>query len=691
MNMEATIYKTPGMKMKKIGFDALLKGMQTEQRQIPVAAFRGELDYCPAGCRPISTERLPVVVFGGVYADQAGAPVLKQYNGIILVEIKGLPNRTEAEKVRKKASEILQTRAAIIGASGKSVKILTRFTLPDGTLPTDGEQIRLFHAHAYRRAAVFYGEQLKERVSATGALPSEGMRYTLDPGLYQNPEALPIRMPQPQEEPEELAVAHDKEAAADPIERLMPGYERYEIIARLYNIALKETLLTTPVPEEGDEKQAFLVKLGEQCFRNGVPEEDAVRWTLLHTGLCKFEPELRETLHTCYLLGKNFGGRPGLSAGQVLMAQLDDFMRRRYEFRRNRLKGDIEYRERCSFCFHFRPVTDEVVNTISIQAQKEGIELWDRDVKRFIHSTQTPHYNPLDDYLEHLPVWDGTDRIRALADSLPTADRQWRNRFYTWFLGMVAQWRQMNRMHGNCVVPLLVGPQGCGKSTWARSILPPALREYYAESLDFSSKREAEMALGRFALINLDEFDSISATQQAFLKHLLQKPEVKVRRPYGQSIRAQQRYGTFIATCNNTDLLTDPTGSRRFICIEINGQIDHGQTLCYDQLYAQAVEALDRGERYWFTHEEEMALMLDNRNFQQATPEEQLFFRYYRQPEKGEEGQWLSIAEIMQDIQQSSGIRFSKTALQTFGRTLHKNQIARKHTRNGNFWHVVKG
>lgn len=59
----------------------------------------------------------------------SSSSVLKRYNGIILVEINQLANRSEAEKIRGKATEILQTLAAFVGSSGRSVKILTRFTL----------------------------------------------------------------------------------------------------------------------------------------------------------------------------------------------------------------------------------------------------------------------------------------------------------------------------------------------------------------------------------------------------------------------------------------------------------------------------------------------------------------------------------------------------------------------------------
>ena len=69
-------------------------------------------------------------------------------------------------------------------------------------------------------------------------------------------------------------------------------------------------------------------------------------------------------------------------------------------------------------------------------------------------------------------------------------------------------------------------------------------------------------SIGRFFLINIDEFDQISVNQQGFLKHLLQKPVANLRKPYGTAIQEIRRYASFIATSNQKDLLTDPSGSR---------------------------------------------------------------------------------------------------------------------------------
>ena len=99
--------------------------------------------------------------------------------------------------------------------------------------------------------------------------------------------------------------------------------------------------------------------------------------------------------------------------------------------------------------------------------------------------------------------------------------------------------------YANSVSPLLIGAQGCGKSTYCRNLLPPDLRAYYTDSIDFSRKRDAELYLNRFMLINMDEFDQVSANHQGFLKHILQKPVLNVRKP-NESAAVCLLYTSFI-------------------------------------------------------------------------------------------------------------------------------------------------
>ena len=243
---------------------------------------------------------------------------------------------------------------------------------------------------------------------------------------------------------------------------------------------------------------------------------------------------------------KGFGKKGGLTKEQYLNMQTEEFMNRRYEFRYNTQMSEVEYRERCSFYFRFRPLDKRAQNSILLDAQSEGIAVWDRDVDRYLHSNRVPVYNPLEEFIFHLPNWDQKDRIAELAGRVPCDNPHWTMLFHRWFLNMVAHWRGFDKQHANSTSPLLVGAQGTRKSTFCRDLIPPELRGYYTDSIDFSRKRDAEMYLNRFALINIDEFDQVTLTQQGFLKHILQKPVVNLRKPHGSSVQELQRYASFI-------------------------------------------------------------------------------------------------------------------------------------------------
>lgn len=96
--------------------------------------------------------------------------------------------------------------------------------------------------------------------------------------------------------------------------------------------------------------------------------------------------------------------------------RLEEFLKRRYEIRFNSMTDDLEYRERNSIRFSFTTLDKRARNSIAIHALKEGIQAWDRDIDRFLHSEYVPVYNPVEEYLYELGEWDRRDRIRELAD-----------------------------------------------------------------------------------------------------------------------------------------------------------------------------------------------------------------------------------------------------------------------------------
>ena len=224
---------------------------------------------------------------------------------------------------------------------------------------------------------------------------------------------------------------------------------------------------------------------------------------------------------------------------------------------------------------------------------------------------------------------------------------------------MVSQWQnQPSRLYGNSVAPLLISPQGYHKSTFCRRLLPDALKWGYTDSLTLSDRRQVMLAMSQQLLINLDEFNQISPrVQQGFLKNVIQLPSIKAKRPYGTHLEELPRKASFIATSNMTDILSDPSGNRRFIGIELTAPIDTSRVPDHRQLFAQALQLLRNGSRSWFDKAETEQIMLWNRRYEIQEPADQYFslcFSVANDP-LDPAAEWLSTAEIFDVIKQKVG------------------------------------
>ncbi len=382
------------------------------------------------------------------------------------------------------------------------------------------------------------------------------------------------------------------------------------------------------------------------------------------------------------------------AAKEPLMEQVIRYMESRYVLRHNTVMGYTEYRPNNTWVTPWQPVTDKVINTFTTDLQIAGLDAWDRDVRRYVHSTRIRDYNPIDAYLlDECCRWDGRDHIRQLAATVPTDNpAQWAEWFHTWFLAMVAQWQGRNRRYGNAIVPLLISDQGMHKSAFCRSLLPPELRKWgYTDNLSLTEERPVHLAMSQMLLINLDEFNRISPQkQQGFLKNIVQLPSVKVKRPYAAHTEDVPRLASFIATTNMTDALTDPSGSRRFIGVPVTGDINVSQTPNYSQLYAQAQAELSQGARYWFDDDATRAIMRHNQQFRCQTSAEQFFHEFFEAAEVNDpEGSWMGPAAILMGIKQQAGASFRMPADSTFGRILNGTpNLPHKRTNKGSVFYV---
>ena len=347
------------------------------------------------------------------------------------------------------------------------------------------------------------------------------------------------------------------------------------------------------------------------------------------------------------------------------------FLNENYYFRRNVLNGKVEFAikydadapekeadaEKPDDSLDWRPLTQEVMNSIIRRAKKE--EVCEKgspktEIMEFVYSDDVPVHNPIGDYMNHLPQWDGKNHIAQLFSRLPGITSEQQGFLTTWLLSVVAHWLQMDTMHGNECVPTLIGAQGCGKTVFLRRLLPLSLRQYFLDHLNLSNKFDKEMALTNNLLVNLDELDAIRPSQHAALKQTLSKSKVNGRPIYGASQEDRTRFASFVATTNIAHPLTDPTGSRRFICIQIpDGQyIDNSGEIDYQQLYAQIVYELTVTKTpYWFSNDEVARIQQLNQNFLEKKDIDEIVEACFRKPKEGETATMMNPKMLLSHIQ----------------------------------------
>jgi len=348
-----------------------------------------------------------------------------------------------------------------------------------------------------------------------------------------------------------------------------------------------------------------------------------------------------------------------LGASQQNSLAVEQFLSDNYLFRRNVLNGKVEYRtistELADNQPDWRTLTPEALNSIVRKGKQEQITKNSpkTDIQEVIYSDATPKYDPIFEYLTHLPKWDGQNHLAKLFSRLPGISSEQLDFLVIWFRSAVAHWLQKDKLHANESVPTLIGAQGCGKSTFIARLLPTELQEYYLDHLNLSNKFDKEMALTNNLLVNLDELDAIRPSQQASLKQTLSKIKVNGRTIYGSSQQDRPRYASFVATTNNPHPLSDVTGSRRFICIEIpEGQyIDNSGEIDYEQLYAQLVyEVNELKAPYWFTNEQVARIQQLNLDYTDEKDIAEIVEACFRKPNEGEKVKAMNCTQMLELI-----------------------------------------
>ncbi len=661
MEIKATLIKNYRNKetLRLVGLQEIADVIRSGEYQEHVSNFRGVYPLADLKSRnqdgtldslPDWTKNLPRICFALQQENRMHECITKCYNGLVLLEVNNLTGQDEASAVRRGAAEMPQTLMTFVGADGQSVKIVCRGEQFTGGLPSDEGGTALFHENLYERARIIYNGQLGVTIEKLDPTTHRICYMSYDPLLFYNPLATAIYAKA--EKPTEV-IAHQSSSLEQTEGRL--GMDRYKSMHTVFEYNLSKAFDETEEISDKDERHhAALSLLAQYCMETGLSMAPAMRQAMMKSVFWDekelvakvFENAYREDLVEKYMSKKGIKRTKNIPQETLLTMKVNIFLNSNYELRKNVMRGVAEYRMRTGIGFSFQDLTEEARNSITMRAMEQGIKCWDKDIRRYVNSDDIERYDPINDYLEHLPRWDGKDRVTPLAQRVPTEWKEFIHLFHIWMRSMVAMWQGKGQLTGNALVPLLIGRQGCGKSSFCRILLPRELQDYYNDRINFKNEQDLNLGLSSFGLINLDEFDKITQRQQIVLKYLVSTADLKYRPPYGKAYTSNRRYASFIGTTNEQTPLTDPSGSRRFLCVSIDGDIDFETPVQHSQLFAQLLHEIRQGERYWLSKEEERALMEHNLNYQRLNGLGEMLMSLIQKPRSDEDGDWLGLKDL---------------------------------------------
>ena len=355
------------------------------------------------------------------------------------------------------------------------------------------------------------------------------------------------------------------------------------------------------------------------------------------------------------------------------------FVMENFEFRHNIVRDLYEYRRKGTEG-RWKLVDKRQLNSINCRIQDEGeIFVLSSYVKQRIESELAMDYHPVRTYLNKVRGrWDGkTDYIADFARRISSSDYCQRM-VRIWLRAVVTQWLGADKQHANAVMLLLISPQqGLGKSTLFTSMLPREIADYYTDDFKINAKGNAYRKMVEFAIVSLDEFEKIGRKQMPELKSMMQTLKPSFIGAYQKNFNQLPRIASFVGTTNERHVLTDRTGSRRFLILEPDGIINV-EGINHDQLYAQVLHEIENEKLpHWFSKEDEAEMEKHNKDYYVLTDVERLFLRYFSIPEKEDEGAFMSGPEIMRELEKHSQKTMAGVTANAFGRSMTRLGVRR--------------
>lgn len=621
---------------------------------------------------------LPAFTPSGKFVGGRKLEFLTEYSKFIILDIDKL-SATDLQNAKHLANQSEFTFASFISPSGNGLKILVKIDTP-----------KTEHKETFLKVQAHYEDILKLEIDKSGKDLTRLCFYSWDENLFLNENSKTFSIVNTVEVPLIETQPEPKTKNSEPI-------LDYDAI---YNHCVNFT--EKKVQFVNGSRNVFVHQLACNLNRKGVALNDALGYILTDFGY--HEKEVTQAVNSAYGNIHEFGKnekfeQPNKTKKKdnfsitdttedddedkpkpTQIDRLELFLSTRYVFRHNIVSGKLEFQYFGKKKWNV--MNDFIENSMLRECLKGRIKTNLSSLRNLLYSDFCELFNPFEDYFFNLPTYDEkNDYITELANTITTTKQElWQQCFKKWLVAMVGC--VLDEKVINHTVIVFSGKQGLGKTTWVEKLVPRQLKEYLFSGTINPNNKDTLVQLSECMLINLDELENLNRSEIGSLKEIITKTQIRMRKAYGHNNETMPRRASFAGSVNTAQFLNDSTGSRRFLCFELEG-IKYQHDVDINMAFSQALFLFKSGFRFWFDQEEIKNITANNEQYQLHSPEEELLLTWFEPCPKEEATLFLNASQIAAKLADRTKLNLNDGTINKLGKALKKHNFIKISKKTG--------
>ena len=703
--MKSTIFKNFNEVIEQKDILKILDDIKTGTYRNAITYLRKSLAEDKKEAAERAKKSLPAFTPSATFKGGRKMEFLTAYNALVVLDIDKITKEKLVES-KEKLKENQFVFAAFTSPSGNGLKVFVKVT-------TDKTE----HKETFIKLQTYFENLLQLEIDKSGKDITRLCFFSYDPELYLNENATVFSSEATETVAEALEATTDANCHSEPREgiskhtsNLLADYDA------LYHHCIQFTEKKYQFVE--GSRNYFVFTLANNLNRKGVPETMALGYILAdydyniqevmtavksaysntaEHATDNFTPQQKSAKSVQSASVKKNSAESSVTTSHdgamtldeeeepALIDKLENFLNNRYKFRYNEVLGKLEYKRVNGKVWKY--ITDFKENSILREIQKAKVRCSINSLRNLLHSDFCEMYDPFKDYFEDLPEYTGDrDYIEELALTITTTKPDlWQECFKKWFVAMVAC--VLDEKQINQTVIVFSGKQGLGKTTWIEKLMPRELKQYIFSGTVNPNNKDTLIHLAECMLINLDELENLNRTEIGSLKELITKTHIRMRKAYGHNNENMPRRASFAGSVNTAQFLNDTTGSRRFLCFELEN-IEYQHEVDINLCYAQAYKLYKDGFRHWFNQEEIKDINANNEQYQLMSPEEELLLTWFEPATRETANAFLNASQIAVRLATVANINVTDGTVNKLGKALKKHGFTRI-VRNKSYVYVV--